>query len=481
MTLKEVSFAVTDVNGNVMFKIKGSVFSIHDRRVLLDAADNPIISFQQKHIGDGMHSEEIAQTPKIYCSASRNHQCFNSRPNRTCSWLLTLNKMFSISKSKGVGLEGHAPFMLRMAPPSLLKYGSKEAYYDVHYKRVRDGKVFYLMDRRTLGILCELLHHDDAIKKDGLVTLEELEETNCLGALDSTYIRVHVPEIDKLRYRTRKGEIVANVLGVCSKNMEFIFVLPGWESSVVLPGWESSASDSRVLRDAISRPNELRVPSGYYYLVDAGYTNGMRSRHVWTREEEEALLDKLDDVVTRDQRCDTGSFKAGTMTMIERSLAQKCPELGLKINPHIESKLKKWKKQYRIVCDILSKSGFGWNDTLKCVEVDSNEAWKAYIEAEGWRGKSFPIYDKLLNIFGKDRATGKASQVTEDMTNDMNLDEKNEAIEIEDLPSPMNVNQSLNSVTQSVRKRKGKSHIDIIAGFSEVSEKMCLSFQQAAK
>ncbi|KAF3447999.1 hypothetical protein FNV43_RR08707 [Rhamnella rubrinervis] len=48
MTLKEGSFAVTDVNGNVMFKIKGSVFSIHDRRVLLDAADNPIVSFQQK-------------------------------------------------------------------------------------------------------------------------------------------------------------------------------------------------------------------------------------------------------------------------------------------------------------------------------------------------------------------------------------------------------------------------------------------------
>ncbi|KAF3448004.1 hypothetical protein FNV43_RR08712 [Rhamnella rubrinervis] len=31
-----------------MFKIKGSVFSIHDRRILLDAANNAIISFQQK-------------------------------------------------------------------------------------------------------------------------------------------------------------------------------------------------------------------------------------------------------------------------------------------------------------------------------------------------------------------------------------------------------------------------------------------------
>ncbi|XP_060673899.1 protein ALP1-like [Ziziphus jujuba] len=42
--------------------------------------------------------------------------------------------------------------------------------------------------------------------------------------------------------------------------MEFIFVLSGWEGSV---------SDSRVLRDALSRPNGLKVPT-----VDAGYTNG---------------------------------------------------------------------------------------------------------------------------------------------------------------------------------------------------------------
>ena len=104
------------------------------------------------------------------------------------------------------------------------------------------------------------------------------------------------------------------------------------------------------------------------------------SRRVWTKEEEEALLNILDDVVARGQRCDTGSFKSGTMTMIERALTEMCPNSGLKINPHIESKLKKWKKQYGIVYDMLNKSGFGWNDSLKCVEVDSNDTWKSYVE-----------------------------------------------------------------------------------------------------
>ncbi|KAJ9540575.1 hypothetical protein OSB04_027081 [Centaurea solstitialis] len=88
---------------------------------------------------------------------------------------------------------------------------------------------------------------------------------NCLGALDGTYIKCKVPLEDKPRYRTRKNEIATNVLGVCSQDMQFIYVLPGWEGS---------AADGRVLRDALLRPHGLKVPRPGYYLVDAGYTNG---------------------------------------------------------------------------------------------------------------------------------------------------------------------------------------------------------------
>ncbi|XP_031101555.1 protein ALP1-like [Ipomoea triloba] len=87
----------------------------------------------------------------------------------------------------------------------------------------------------------------------------------CLGALDGTFIKVNVETVDRPRYRTRKGEIATNVLGVCTPDMHFIYVLPGWEGS---------AADGRVLRDAISRKNGLKVPQGNYYLCDAGYTNG---------------------------------------------------------------------------------------------------------------------------------------------------------------------------------------------------------------
>ncbi|XP_057778853.1 uncharacterized protein LOC130997533 isoform X1 [Salvia miltiorrhiza] len=86
----------------------------------------------------------------------------------------------------------------------------------------------------------------------------------CLGALDGTYVSVMVGNEDKPRYRTRKGQISTNVLGVCDRQSNF---------SYVLTGWEGSAADSRVLRDAINRPHGLKVPKGKYYLCDNGYAN----------------------------------------------------------------------------------------------------------------------------------------------------------------------------------------------------------------
>ncbi|XP_058009017.1 uncharacterized protein LOC131183108 [Hevea brasiliensis] len=40
-----------------------------------------------------------------------------------------------------------------------------------------------------------------------------------------------------------------------------------------MEGWEGLAADGRILRDALNRRYSLKVPHGYYYLVDAGYTN----------------------------------------------------------------------------------------------------------------------------------------------------------------------------------------------------------------
>ncbi|XP_057774301.1 protein ALP1-like [Salvia miltiorrhiza] len=86
----------------------------------------------------------------------------------------------------------------------------------------------------------------------------------CLGALDGTYINVTVSNNVKPRYRTRKWQISTNVLGVCDRDMKFVYILSGWEGS---------AADSRILRDALNRPHGFKVPKGNYYLCDNGYAN----------------------------------------------------------------------------------------------------------------------------------------------------------------------------------------------------------------
>ena len=63
------------------------------------------------------------------------------------------------------------------------------------------------------------------------------------------------------------------------------------------------------------------------------------------------MLIILEDVVARGHRCDTGAFKSRMIIMIEKKLADMCPNLNLKVNPHIEL-------QYNIVYDMLNKSGF---------------------------------------------------------------------------------------------------------------------------
>lgn len=57
---------------------------------------------------------------------------------------------------------------------------------------------------------------------------------------------------DKPRYQNKTEEIATNVLGVCSQEMQFIYVLTGWERS---------AADGRVLRDAICKTNGFDIPN----------------------------------------------------------------------------------------------------------------------------------------------------------------------------------------------------------------------------
>ncbi|XP_010274186.1 PREDICTED: uncharacterized protein LOC104609543 [Nelumbo nucifera] len=89
---------------------------------------------------------------------------------------------------------------------------------------------------------------------------------DCIGAIDGTHVSAWVPQQQQIPYKGRKSKCTTNVMAACSFDMHFTFVYVGWEGS---------AHDSRVLSEAISRPDLQfpHPPTGKYYLVDSGYSN----------------------------------------------------------------------------------------------------------------------------------------------------------------------------------------------------------------
>ena len=92
---------------------------------------------------------------------------------------------------------------------------------------------------------------------------------DCLGAIDGSYIPIGIKNLSadqRVPWRCRKGFIAQNVMAAVDFDMNFLYLLPGWEGS---------AHDSRVLKDALDKG--VSAPPGRYYLADAGYaaSNGL--------------------------------------------------------------------------------------------------------------------------------------------------------------------------------------------------------------
>ncbi|POW03688.1 hypothetical protein PSHT_11571 [Puccinia striiformis] len=72
---------------------------------------------------------------------------------------------------------------------------------------------------------------------------------DCVRAVDGSHIPVHVN--DQTPFVNRKGYPSQNILAICNFNMEFTFVMPGWEGS---------AHDGRLWDEA--RISSLKIPPG---------------------------------------------------------------------------------------------------------------------------------------------------------------------------------------------------------------------------
>ncbi|KAL8528414.1 hypothetical protein ACS0TY_006013 [Phlomoides rotata] len=118
------------------------------------------------------------------------------------------------------------------------------------------------------------------------------------------------------------------------------------------------------------------------------------TRRVWTFGEECKLMCALNDLVVKGYKCDNG-FKSGYLLLLKNMLAIKFPGTDFKGEPHINSKIHVWKRQYVCLKKLLGISGVGLNSTTFHVEVIlgvCDAQYKVDPFTKSLRNRAFPFY-----------------------------------------------------------------------------------------
>nr|KAJ0206653.1 hypothetical protein LSAT_V11C500229500 [Lactuca sativa] len=261
----------------------------------------------------------------------------------------------------------------------------------------RSGEMISCYVHRVLGAL---MHLQEILFVNPTPVAMIVQTIDGNGAIDGTYIEVNVLDSDKPRYRTRKGNIAMNVLGVCNRDMNFVYVLAGWEGST---------TDSRC----------------NYHLADGGYINGegflAPYRGIRTHmalDPEENMSSTFEDMPIREEQ-------PNHFQIVDVVESRKV--VGINItSKHVQNKIKRLKDIFFAAYNMQNTSGFGWDDTRKCVVVDSAEILEEYLQKHPNKNyianKPFRAYERLANIFGKDRATCGMAESVADVTENQNVD-----------------------------------------------------------
>ncbi|KAL8474918.1 hypothetical protein ACS0TY_031362 [Phlomoides rotata] len=106
-------------------------------------------------------------------------------------------------------------------------------------------------------------------------------------------------------------------------------------------------------------------------------------------------------------------FKTGYLNPLYTYIKQVLPNTDLKPEPHINSRITVWKKNYHSIFEILKHTGVGLDSRTKMVDA-TDDQWEAFMKkdpnARHLRHKSWPLYADWCEIFGQSRATGESAQ-----------------------------------------------------------------------
>ncbi|XP_057801115.1 uncharacterized protein LOC131016440 [Salvia miltiorrhiza] len=189
-----------------------------------------------------------------------------------------------------------------------------------------------------------------------------------------------------------------------------------------------------------------------------------KTRWSWTCKEEETLITSLKELVVQGWNSDNG-FRAGYLAKLEDAMRQVFPDTDLKGNPHINSKICAWKKNYYSLSAMLGRSGIGFNANGNHMVDCTNEQWEQIVKCDPnarlMRYKSWPMFEDWKEVFGKDRATGEHAEDLLDALNDMQRRENMNELTPE---SEYHVNLDGITTTEMIDESVGQSSQETAVG-----------------
>ncbi|CAN1336716.1 hypothetical protein LINPERPRIM_LOCUS37270 [Linum perenne] len=167
-----------------------------------------------------------------------------------------------------------------------------------------------------------------------------------------------------------------------------------------------------LLHNFIKREQGVDVFERFYASTEHANTmtskeKDRRAYKPWTTQLDAALINAMKDVM-ENGLIENGKFKPGAYKALEKKLFALFPKVDMKADPNIKSSVKTLKINFDAVQLLKSQSGYGWNDELKCPNIEDqvyDDFVKIHPECANKNRISYPTYDDMLLIFGKVQAT----------------------------------------------------------------------------